>query len=88
MKCFLDSADLRSSVVSLAKQVGYTPRSAEFYLANINVVVNNGVGSSITMTRGTKFTSSVNGQSYTFVNNADITVIPADGVYTFSNVDT
>ena len=84
---YLDSADLRSSVVSLAKQVGYTPTSATCSTANINVVVNNGVGSSITMSRGTKFTSSVNGQSYTFVNNADISVIPGDGVYTFSNVE-
>ena len=45
---YLDSADLRSSVVSLAKTVGYTPRSAVCSTANINVTVNNGVGSSIT----------------------------------------
>ena len=84
---YLDSADLRSSVVSLAKTVGYTPRSAVCSTANINVTVNNGVGSSITMTRGTKFTSSVSGQSYTFINNSDLSVIPSDGVYTFSNVE-
>ena len=29
---YLDSADQRSSVVSLAKQVGYTPKSAQFLL--------------------------------------------------------
>ena len=84
---YLDSADLRSSVVSLAKTVGYTPTSAVCSTANINVTVNNGVGSSITMTRGTKFTSSVSGQSYTFINNSDLSVIPSDGVYTFSNVE-
>jgi len=84
---YLDSADLRSSVVSLAKQVGYTPTSAGSSTANINALVNNGSGSSITMSRGTKFTSSVNGQSYAFVNNADISIIPADGVYIFSNVE-
>ena len=84
---YLDSADLRSSVVSLAKQVGYTPTSATCSTANINVTVNNGTGGSITMLRGTKFTSSVNGQSYSFINNADISVIPGDGVYTFSNVE-
>jgi hypothetical protein len=39
------------------------------------------------MIRGTKFTSTVNETSYSFVNNADITIIPADGVYTFSNLD-
>jgi len=84
---FLDSADLRSSVVSLAKQIGYTPRSMKSPVANINVVVNEAVGPSVTMARGTKFTTFLDGQTYAFVNNADITVIPADGVYTFQNVD-
>jgi len=84
---FLDSADLRSSVVSLAKQIGYTPRSMKSSVANINVVVKQAVGPSLTMARGTKFTTFLDGQTYAFVNNADITIIPADGVYTFQNVD-
>ncbi len=84
---YLDSADLRASVVSLAKQVGYTPRSAVAPVANIDVVVNNAIGSSITMSRGTKFATTVDGQAYSFVNNSDITIIPADGVYKFSNID-
>ena len=58
---FLDSADLRASVVSKAKQVGYTPTSAVSSKATIDVLVNNGSGSSITMVRGTKFTSTVDG---------------------------
>ena len=37
---FLDSADLRSSVVSKAKQVGYTPTSSTAATATIDVVVN------------------------------------------------
>ena len=37
---FLDSADLRSSVVSLAKTVGYTPTSATSSTADIKAVVN------------------------------------------------
>ena len=37
---YLDSADQRSSVVSLAKQVGYTPKSAVSSTATIDVVVN------------------------------------------------
>jgi hypothetical protein len=84
---FLDSADLRSSVVSLAKAIGYTSASASSAVANINVTVNGPGASSLTMIRGTKFTSTVNETSYSFVNNADITIIPADGVYTFSNLD-
>ena len=83
---FLDSADLRSSVVSLAKAVGYTPTSATASTADIKAVVNNATGTSLTMTRGTKFTTTVNSQSYTFVNNADVSIAPIDGVYTFSSV--
>ena len=83
---FLDSADQRSSVVSLAKQVGYTPRSASSSKATINVVVNNASGASITMSRGTKFTTTVDGTNYSFVNNSDISISPSDGVYTFSNL--
>jgi hypothetical protein len=83
---FLDSADLRSSVVSLAKAVGYTPTSSTASSANINVVVNSATGSSLTMTRGTKFTTTVNSQSYSFVNNADVSIQPNDGVYTFSSL--
>ena len=37
---YLDSADQRASVVSLAKQVGYTPRSAVSSQAKIDVLVN------------------------------------------------
>ena len=80
---FLDSADLRSSVVSLAKAVGYTPTSAT---SSIKAVVNNATGTSLTMTRGTKFTTTVNSQSYTFVNNADVSIAPIDGVYSFDSV--
>ena len=83
---YLDSADQRTSVVSLAKQVGYTPRSASASQATIDVVVNDGSGSSITMSRGTKFTTTVDGTNYSFVNNADISVSPSDGVYKFSNL--
>ena len=83
---FLDSADLRSSVVSKAKQVGYTPTSSTASSAVIDVVVNNASGASLTMSRGTKFATSINGQNYNFVNNADVTITPDNGVYKFSNL--
>ena len=84
---FLDSADLRSSVVSKAKQVGYTPNSSISSTAVIDVVVNDATGASLTMSRGTTFTSTVNGQSYSFLNNADVTITPDNGVYKFSNLN-
>ena len=84
---YLDSADQRTSVVSLAKQVGYTPRSANSAKATIDVVVNNASGASLTMSRGTQFTTTVDGTNYSFMNNADISISPQDGVYKFSNLD-
>ena len=84
---YLDSADQRSSVVSLAKQVGYTPKSATSSAARIDVVVNNATGSSVTMSRGTKFSTTVDGTNYSFVNNADVSISPSDGVYKFSDLD-
>ena len=83
---YLDSADQRASVVSLAKQVGYTPRSAVASQATIDVLVNNATGASITMSRGTKFTTTVDGTNYSFVANADVSITPSDGVYKFSNL--
>jgi len=84
---YLDSADQRSSVVSLAKQVGYTPRSASSSKARINVLMNNATGSTVTMSRGTKFTTTVDETNYSFVNNADVSISPSDGVYQFSDLD-
>ena len=83
---YLDSADLRSSVVSLAKQVGYTPTSCTSSTATIDVLVNNATGASLTMSRGTKFTTTVDGQAYSFVNNADVSINPVSNVYKFSNL--
>ena len=84
---FLDSADLRSSVVSKAKAVGYTPTSSVSSRAIIDVVVNSASGASLTLSAGTKFTTTVNEQSYAFVNKADVTITPTDGVYKFSNLE-
>ena len=84
---YLDSADLRSSVVSLAKQVGYTPTSCTSSTATLNVLMNDASGASLTMSRGTKFTTTVDGQSYSFVNNADVSITPvSDSVYKFNNL--
>jgi hypothetical protein len=83
---YLDSADIRKNIVSLAKMLGYTPTSVRTPIANINIAVNDGTGNSITMTKGTTFTSTVDGIGYQFITNSDITITPINGVYNFSNV--
>ena len=82
---YLDSADIRNNIVSLAKMIGYTPSSPRAPRADIDVVVNNASGTSITMNKGTVFTSTVDNTQYQYVTNEDITIVPADGVYRFSN---
>ena len=83
---FLDSADIRNSIVSHAKHVGYTPRSATSPIAKLNVVVSDLSGSTATAARGTSFTTTVDGVSYTYVVKDDTTISPVSGVYTFSEL--
>lgn len=84
---YLDSADIRKNIVSLAKMLGYTPSSAKSPIANIDIVLNNATGSTVTMNKGTAFTSTLDGTSYQFVTNQDITITPSNGVYRFSDVN-
>ena len=86
---FLDSAVKRDSVVSLAKHLGYTPRSSTASSARVNITINSPSGnpSSLTMNKGTVFRSRVNGVNYQFVTTSDVTIIPTEGVYTFTNID-
>ena len=84
---YLDSADIRKNIVSLAKMLGYTPTSAKAPKATIDILINNGTGASVTMTKGTSFNTTVDGTTYQFVTNAEHTLTPLNGVYKFSNID-
>ena len=84
---YLDSADIRKNIVALAKMIGYTPSSVRAPVSTIDITVNNASGSSILMNKGTTFTSSVDGTSYNFITNEDITITPSNGVYKFSDVN-
>jgi len=83
---FIDTADLRPSIVSLAKALGYTPNSVRAPIADINVVVNGATGATLTMNAGTQFTTTVDNVNYNFVTIGSNTISPIDGVYTFSNL--
>jgi len=86
---YLDSADIRKNIVSIAKMLGYTPTSAKSPVADISITINNVPTStaSITMAKGTAFETTVDDVTYQYLTNAEITITPSDGVYTFSNVD-
>ena len=69
---FLDSASLRSSIVSHAKQLGYEVGSARASKAILSISVKTSAAS-ITMPAGTKFSTSLRGDTYNFVTISDIT---------------
>ena len=69
---FLDSASLRSSVVSHAKMLGYEVSSPRAPIATINVSLSTSQ-TLATMPAGTAFTTSVDGVSYQFVTITDVT---------------
>ena len=68
---FLDSASLRDNVVSLAKQIGYRPRSVTAPIAKLDLSLTYQGGatppSTIVLKRGTGFTSAFDDAIYQFV---------------------
>lgn len=72
---FLDSAIQRSSVVSHAKLLNYTPKSAVAPTATVSLTFNNVTDSSLTLPAYSTFISSaLNGVNYTFINTDTYTV--------------
>ena len=85
---FLDSATLRQNVVSLANNIGYTPRSKTAANAQISfdVQITNNV-SSVTLKEGLVCTGDVNNETYTFVITEPISTNVINGVASFKNIN-
>jgi hypothetical protein len=86
---FLDSASKRASVVSLAKMLGYVPRSAKCATAVVNATITAPTSSpsTITLPVNQPFNTSIDGVSYTFYNRSAVTTARnTAGNYTFSNL--
>ena len=86
---FLDSAVKRSSAVSIAKHLGYTPVSARGAVANLDIVVTNptGLPTTLTMDRYTPFTTTIDGVAYTFLTTEAKSAARVGTTYTFAGVD-
>lgn len=80
---FLDSAIQRSSVVSRAKMLGYTPASYKGATAVINFKITPIDNPPfITVPKNTTFSTTVNGVTYKFVNDTSQIIVPDDdGIY-------
>ena len=85
---FLDSAVQRSSVVSQAKLLNYTPQSAIAPSAFVDVVVTGVTDGSLTLPAYSTFSSlAIDGINYTFINPDSYTKNTVGGVVTFNNVE-
>jgi len=88
---YLTTAQLRSSVVSLAEAIGYMPASKAASSATVNISINTGnlAGrpSFLSLPRGTKFTTTVDDVAYTFETVGTITAQDnGSGLYVFKDI--
>ena len=76
---FLDSAQLRESVVSRAKQLDYVPRSATGASTTMDVTVTpNDAPDNVTIAKNTEWTATVDGSELKFVTPEDFTLKSTD----------
>ena len=89
---FIDSATLRENVVSLARNIGYTPKSRKAARATITFFVNTSdlspAPATITLQKGivASSSSSFGSQSFVFSILEDVTVPVIDNTAQFTNV--
>jgi len=85
---YLDSATLRDNVVSLAKQLGYTPKSITAPTASVDMALTfTGTSpSTVTIKAGSGFVTNYDGSLYRFVLRDDNKVEVANSVATFSAI--
>jgi len=86
---FLDSASLRDNVVSLAKQLGYSPKSITASKANISfgVSIPNNAPQFVILKEGTGFLTNYDETTYQFVVTKDFRAEVANNVAVFNNVE-
>lgn len=83
---FLDTAQLRDSVVSHAKELNYLPRSFRSAEAEIQLTINttDPDKKNITIPKGTNFTSRVGSNTYNFTTNENIVVTSSNNTFVTS----
>jgi hypothetical protein len=89
-EAFLDTAQLRDSVVSHAKALGYTPHSMTAPVAIINMEVSSTSNNqtTLTMPKGYAFLSNqIDGKAYNFVVMNDATVTKSNTKFYFDNLE-
>ena len=87
-ECFLDSATLRENVVSLARNIGYVPRSRRSARAKVSFTVDGLTETStLTINAGIICNGSGDNTNYIFCIPEDITVPVVNGFAQFDNIE-
>ena len=91
-EAFLDSAQIRGNAVSRARMLGYVPASQLAPKATINIVVDvsgetGTKPTNLALPRGTKLTTTVDGETFQFVTLSTQTATITNNTYTYTNVE-
>ncbi len=85
---FLDSATVRDNVVSLARSIGYVPRSRVASKAIVSFTISTTDNTpTLTLSAGLVCVGNVENTSYIFSIPEDISVSVVDGVASFNNIN-
>ena len=85
---FLDSATLRENVVSLARNIGYVPRSRTCSKAQVTITgTTSSTESIVTIPAGLVCVGTANDTSYTFCTPENISTPISNGSVTFDKID-
>lgn len=85
---FLDSAQKIDSVISHAKELNYTPRSAHCAVANVSFTVEASgfTSNKLTIPKGTRFSGFNSNGTYTFVTDLSQTFVSSNNTYFVDNI--
>ena len=85
---FLDSATLRDNVVSLAKQLGYTPKSIIAPKASVSMALTftGTAPAEVAIKSGSGFVTNYDGSLYRYILKEDMKVSVANSVATFTDI--
>ena len=86
---FLDSASLRDNVVSLAKQLGYSPKSitAPKAVIDLDISFTGTAPAAVNIKAGSGFVTNFDGSLYRFILKEDNKVSVANGVASFEGIE-
>ena len=83
---YLDSAQLRNSVISHAKELNYLPRSYRSAKASVNLTFTANV-SMVTIPKGTSFTSTVGPNILTFITEEESVQFSSNNYFSIQNLN-